>query len=137
MMRRVVQHGTDFCLSLWACCCGQLTIKDPSFVLEIRCIIVWEKKGLMHITIKIVNDGQREIIPYHHGLAITYSSSWSRAHPILVDLECAFILLDCIALLHCDIAAQTLEDIISYHYITFSRILIFLYHFLKGDIFEI
>jgi hypothetical protein len=36
-----------------------------------------------------------------------------------------------------DIGRYNIIDIISYHYITFSRILIFLYHFLKGDIFVI
>jgi hypothetical protein len=36
-----------------------------------------------------------------------------------------------------DIGKYNIIDIISYHYITFSRILIFLYHFLKGDIFVI
>jgi hypothetical protein len=36
-----------------------------------------------------------------------------------------------------DIGRYNIIDIISYHYITFSRILIFLYHFLKGDIFLI
>jgi hypothetical protein len=29
---------------------------------------------------------------------------------------------------------QTLDDILSYHYITFLRIVIFFYHFLMGDI---
>jgi hypothetical protein len=36
-----------------------------------------------------------------------------------------------------DIGRYNIIDIISYHYITFSSILIFLYHFLKGDIFVI
>jgi hypothetical protein len=36
-----------------------------------------------------------------------------------------------------DIGRYNIIDIISYLYITFSRILIFLYHFLKGDIFVI
>jgi membrane metallo-endopeptidase-like protein 1 len=40
-------------------------------------------------------------------------------------------------LLKADIERYNIIDIISYHYITFSRILIFLYHFLKGDIFVI
>jgi hypothetical protein len=40
-------------------------------------------------------------------------------------------------LLLADIGRYNIIDIISYHYITFSRILIFLYHFLKGDIFVI
>jgi hypothetical protein len=38
---------------------------------------------------------------------------------------------------YADIGRYNIIDIISYHYITFSRILIFLYHFLKGDIFVI
>jgi hypothetical protein len=33
-----------------------------------------------------------------------------------------------------DIGRYNIIDIISYHYITFSRILIFLYHFLTDDI---
>jgi hypothetical protein len=36
-----------------------------------------------------------------------------------------------------DIGRYNIIDIISYHCITFSRILIFLYHFLRGDIFVI
>jgi hypothetical protein len=36
-----------------------------------------------------------------------------------------------------DIGRYNIIDIISYHYITFSRILIFLYHILTGDIFVI
>jgi hypothetical protein len=36
-----------------------------------------------------------------------------------------------------DIVRYNIIDVLSYHYITFSRIVIFLYHFLTGDIFVI